>query len=52
VNAVTQHVESLAKQAGIPVIGVTETLPANEKTYQSWQANQLRELQNALATTK
>jgi zinc/manganese transport system substrate-binding protein len=52
VSPVTQHVESLAKQAGIPVIGVTETLPANEKTYQSWQANQLRELQNALAATK
>ena len=51
VSPVTQHVESLAKQAGIPVIGVTETLPANE-TYQSWQANQLRELQNALAATK
>jgi zinc/manganese transport system substrate-binding protein len=48
-SPVTEHVKDLAKQAGIPVIGVTETLPANEKTYQSWQANQLKQLENALA---
>jgi zinc/manganese transport system substrate-binding protein len=48
-SPVTEHAKDLAKQAGIAVIGVTETLPANEKTYQSWQANQLKQLENALA---
>jgi hypothetical protein len=32
----------------VPVIGVTETLPANEKTYQSWQQDQLNALLKAL----
>lgn len=48
-SPVTEHAKDLAKQAGIPVIGVTETLPTNEKTYQSWQADQLKQLENALA---
>jgi len=47
-SPVTEHVKDLAKQAGIPVIGVTETLPANEKTYQAWQADQLNQLLQAL----
>lgn len=47
-SPVTQHVQDLAKQSGVPVIGVTETLPANEKTYQSWQQNQLNALLKAL----
>jgi len=48
-SPVTEHVKDLAKQAGIPVIGVTETLPPNQKTYQSWQASQMRQLEAALA---
>lgn len=48
-SPVTEHVKALAKQAGIPVIGVTETLPPNQKSYQSWQANQLQQLESALA---
>ena len=44
----TEHVKDLARQAGIPVIGVTETLPAHEKNYQSWQYNQLQALLAAL----
>lgn len=30
-SSVTQHVRDLAAQAGIPVVGVSETIPANEK---------------------
>jgi zinc/manganese transport system substrate-binding protein len=52
ISPVTEHVKALARESNIPVIGVTETLPGNEKSYQSWQANQLRELQNDLAETK
>jgi zinc/manganese transport system substrate-binding protein len=47
-SPVTQHARDLANQAGIPVIGVTETLPANEHSYQSWQRDQLDELLKAL----
>lgn len=44
----TEHIKDLARQAGIPVIGVTETLPANEHSYQSWQLSQLNALLSAL----
>lgn len=49
-SPVTQHVRDLAIQAGIPVVGVTETLPANEHSYQSWQQDQLNALLKALAS--
>ena len=48
----TEHVKALAKQVGIPVIGVSETLPAHMNTYQAWQAGQLSQLESALAETK
>lgn len=51
-SPVTEHVKDLAKQANIPIVGVTETLPAHEKSYQSWQADQLEQLVNALAENK
>jgi len=44
----TENVKKLASQAGIPVIGVTETLPASQKSYQSWQLAQVTALLNAL----
>lgn len=47
-SAVTEHVKTLAKDAGIPVVGVTETLPATELTYQSWQLHQAQALLKAL----
>lgn len=47
-SPVTEHVKDLAKQAGIPVVGVTETLPANQKSYQSWMTNELSQLTQAL----
>jgi len=47
-SPVTEHVRDLARQAGIPVIGVTETLPKDEATYQSWQLDQAQALLEAL----
>jgi zinc/manganese transport system substrate-binding protein len=47
-SAVTQNVQNLARLSGIPVIGVTETLPASQHTYQSWQQSQLNALLGAL----
>jgi len=49
-SPVTEHVKDLAKQAGVPVIGVSETLPPSEKNYQAWQQNQLDQLLKALQT--
>lgn len=49
ISAVTQHVRDLASQNNIPVVGVTETLPANEPHYQSWQLDQVTALLSALS---
>jgi zinc/manganese transport system substrate-binding protein len=46
-SAVTQHVEDLARRAGIPVVPVTETLPRG-LSYQAWQEQQLQALLTAL----
>lgn len=50
ISAVTQHVEALARQAGIPVVGVTETMPPAYHTYQAWQLAQAKDLLHALAS--
>jgi zinc/manganese transport system substrate-binding protein len=47
-SSVTEHVRDLAKNANIPVVGITETLPSNERTYQSWQLHQAQALLMAL----
>ena len=45
---VTQHVRDLATQSGISVVGVSETIPANEKSYQSWMLDESNALFGAL----
>jgi zinc/manganese transport system substrate-binding protein len=47
-SPVTARVRDLARQAGIPVVAVTETQPAGERDYQSWQQHQLQALLAAL----
>jgi zinc/manganese transport system substrate-binding protein len=47
-SSVTEHIKQLAVQNGIPVVGVTETMPANEHSYQSWQLDQAKALSKAL----
>jgi zinc/manganese transport system substrate-binding protein len=47
-SAVTQHVEDLARAAGIAIVPVTETQPRNEPSYQAWQQHQLAALLQAL----
>ena len=47
-SAVSQHVRALAQQAGIAVVGVSETRPAGEPSYQAWQLRQAREILRAL----
>lgn len=48
-SAVTEAVRQQASQEGIPVIGVTETLPLGQ-SYQQWQQAQLDKLLTALET--
>ncbi|HEX4678781.1 MAG TPA: zinc ABC transporter substrate-binding protein [Gaiellaceae bacterium] len=48
VSPITQRVRAAAKAAGVPVIGVSETVPAG-LTFQAWQLKQARELQQALS---
>ena len=47
VSPITARIRSAAEAAGIPVVGVTETLPAGE-TFEAWQMRQVRALARAL----
>lgn len=48
VTPITARVRTAALRAGIPVVGVTETLPPR-RTFQQWQLAQTRALYRALA---
>lgn len=47
-SSVTDHIKQLAEQNGIPIVGVTETMPKNAASYQSWQLSQAKALSKAL----
>jgi len=47
INPLTKQLQSLAKQANIPVVGVTETLP-EKMNYLDWMIDQLTSLEQAL----
>jgi zinc/manganese transport system substrate-binding protein len=48
VTPVTTQVRALAQKHGIAVVGVSETMPASDRTYQQWQLSQLTALFHAL----
>ncbi|MDQ3810558.1 MAG: zinc ABC transporter substrate-binding protein [Chloroflexota bacterium] len=48
VTPTTERLKALAIDNDIPVVGVSETLPAGARTFQGWQAAQLRRVHNAL----
>jgi zinc/manganese transport system substrate-binding protein len=48
VSPVTQRVRSLALKYGVPVVGITETLPRPGEHYQQWQLDQTRAILKAL----
>jgi zinc/manganese transport system substrate-binding protein len=52
VTPVTSQIRALAQKSGIPVVGVSETLPADAPTYQRWQQDQLHALQRALLASR
>ncbi len=47
VSPITTKAQNDAKASGVPIVGVTETMPAGE-TYQTWMLRQLDELRMAL----
>jgi zinc/manganese transport system substrate-binding protein len=47
-TAVTTNLKKLAADAGIPVIGVTETIQPPDATFEQWFEAELVQLQNAL----
>jgi zinc/manganese transport system substrate-binding protein len=48
VTPVTTQIRALAKKDGIAVVGVSETMPAADHSYQQWQLAQLTALLHAL----
>jgi len=44
----TDAIKQLAQKSGVPVVGVTETLPPTDKDFQAWQLRQITELTTAL----
>ncbi len=51
VSPITTRVQQLAKQAGVPVVPVSETLPAG-KSFQQWVLSQLEQIRQALGPGK
>ncbi len=52
VTPVTTQIRTLARQHHIPIVGVSETMPAGVRTYQQWQQSQLNALQHALESSR
>ena len=47
-SKIVQHLVELAKQAKVPVVGITETMPSG-LSFQDWMLGQLNETEKALA---
>jgi zinc/manganese transport system substrate-binding protein len=52
VTPVTTQIRALARSHDIPVVGVSETMPAGVATYQQWQQSQLTNLLHALGSSR
>jgi zinc/manganese transport system substrate-binding protein len=44
----TERLKNLALQSGVPIVGVTETQPANAKNYVDWMTHTLHSVDDAL----
>lgn len=44
----TDAIKELAGKSGVPVVGVTETLPPTDRDFQAWQLRQITEITTAL----
>jgi len=52
VTPITEQLKQMARDANIPIVGVSETMPVGAQTFQGWQAGQLRLLANALQSER
>ena len=52
VTPVTTQIRALARSHDIPVVGVSETMPAGAASYQQWQESQLTNLLHALESSR
>jgi zinc/manganese transport system substrate-binding protein len=52
VDALTTSFRAAAQQAGIPVVGVYETMPTPGYNYQSWMLAEVNAIREAVATGK
>ncbi|MCT7657905.1 zinc ABC transporter substrate-binding protein [Mycobacterium sp. CPCC 205710] len=50
-GSVPQQLRGAAEQAGVPVVEVTETVPSDATSFESWQVSQLKALAEALGVT-
>jgi zinc/manganese transport system substrate-binding protein len=48
-SPVTKAVRDLAREEGVSVVGVTETMPEHAASYQAWMLDQIRALRAALS---
>lgn len=44
----TTQIKNLATSSGVPIVGVTETLPPTDKDFQAWQLRQAQQILQAL----
>jgi zinc/manganese transport system substrate-binding protein len=47
-DVATERLKDLAHSAGVPVVGMTESMPSGDRSFQAWQLRQARELLAAL----
>ena len=52
VTPVTSQIRALANKEGIPIVGVSETMPTDAGTYQQWQLAQLDALHAGLVSSR
>lgn len=50
-GSVPEQIRAAAEQAGVPVVDVTETVPPDAESFQTWQVSQLDELARALGVS-
>ena len=51
-GAIPDEIRGAAEAAGVPVVNVTETVPAHYSTFESWQVSQLSNLATALGADR
>jgi zinc/manganese transport system substrate-binding protein len=47
----TDRIQQIARKSGVPVVGVTETQPPDQKSYVGWMLHELDGVQAALPAT-